>query len=85
MSNLSTIILAPFILAFLIFILRFYFRESAASMANPSFLLGAGTVAIAGGYLIMRITDTVPAYGTLGFGLVGLAMLGTAITRMFML
>ena len=85
MSNLPTIILVPFILAFLFFVLRFYFRESAASMANPSFLLGAGTVLIAGAYLIMRVSHVLPAYGTLGFGIVGVGLLGTAIARMFML
>src|SRR4051812_10269356 len=41
MSN--SIILLPFIFAFLVFAFRFYFRESAASMANPSFVLAVGT------------------------------------------
>lgn len=85
MSELSTIVLLPFIVAFLIFVLRFYSREGASSMLNFSFLMGVVTVAIAGTYLFLRISDMVPAYGTLGFGVVGCALLGTAITRMFML
>jgi uncharacterized membrane protein len=85
MSESSTIILLPFIFAFLIFMLRFYSRESASSMRNPSFMLGVLTVATAGGYLMLRITDNVPAYGTLAFGVIGLALLGTAIARMFVI
>ena len=85
MSNISTIILVPFILAFLIFVLRFYSREGASSMANPSFLMGVGSVLAAGAYLILRITHVLPPYGTIGFGLVGLALLSTAVARMFML
>ena len=37
MTNASTILLIPFILAFLVFVLRFYSRERAASVTNPSF------------------------------------------------
>jgi hypothetical protein len=85
MSISPTIILVPFILAFLVFVLRFYARESASSMKNLSFLLALGSVVAAGVYLCLRITDLLPTYGTAGFALVGLALLGTAITRMFML
>lgn len=80
-----TVILAPFILAFLVFVLRFYGRENAASMTNPSFLLAAGTVLVAGAYLFLGVVDMLPAYGTLGFGVVGVALLATAIARMFMI
>jgi uncharacterized membrane protein len=85
MSNFSTIILVPFILAFLIFVLRFYGRESASSMRNPSFILAFFTVASAGAYLYLRISNALPSYGTAGFGLAGLVLLGIAIARMFMI
>ncbi len=85
MSNFSTIVLVPFIFAFLIFVLRFYARESAASMRNPSFLLALATMLSAGAYLVLRITETLPAYGTIGFGVIGLGLLGSAIARMFMI
>lgn len=85
MSDFSTIILLPFFFAFMIFRLRFYSRESASSMKNPSFLLGALTVAIAGGYLMLRITDHQPSYGTVVFALAGLCLLATSIARMFMM
>ncbi|HBK05694.1 MAG TPA: hypothetical protein DDZ81_07490 [Acetobacteraceae bacterium] len=85
MSDFSTIILLPFIIAFLIFVLRFYSRESASSMKNPSFLLAVLTVLTAGGYLMLRITDHLPPYGTLAFAIAGLALLTTAIARMFMI
>jgi hypothetical protein len=85
MSNASTVILVPFILAFLVFILRFYGREHAASMRNPSFMLAVITVGTAGAYLLLRIADSLPHYGTIGFGLVGVALLVAAIARMFMI
>lgn len=85
MSDYSTVILLPFIIAFLIFVMRFYSRESASSMRNPSFLFGVLTVIVAGGYLMLRITNSVPPFGTLIFGLAGVALLVTAIARMFMI
>jgi hypothetical protein len=85
MSELPTIVLVPFIFGFLIFALRFYSRESASSMTNPSFLLAVATMLTAGAFLLLRVTDLLPPYGTIGFGLVGLILLGTAVTRMFML
>ncbi len=85
MSNFSTIILVPFILAFLIFVLRFYGRESASSMRNPSFMLAFLTVLTAGLYLYLRVMNDLPEYGTVGFGVIGLGLLGTAIARMFMI
>jgi quinol-cytochrome oxidoreductase complex cytochrome b subunit len=80
-----TVILAPFILAFLTYILRFYSREGAASMTNPSFLLAAGTVFAAAFYLFLGVIDMLPPYGTLGFGVVGVGLFGVAVARMFMI
>ena len=85
MSNFSTIILLPFIPAFLIFVFRFYGREGAGSMRNPSFMLAVLTMASAGTYLYLRVTDALPAYGTIGFAVIGLGLLATAIGRMFMI
>lgn len=85
MTNTSTVLLVPFILAFLAFVLRFYNREGASSMTRPSFLLAILTVAIAGAYLILGITGALPPYSTIGFAVVGLVLLGTAILRMFMI
>jgi hypothetical protein len=80
-----SIIVAPFILAFLGFVLRFYTREGAASMANPSFLLAVATVLTAGFYLFLGVIDMLPAYGTIGFGIVGVALLGLSVLRMFLI
>jgi ABC-type uncharacterized transport system permease subunit len=85
MLDFSTLILLPFILAFLIFALRFYGRESASSMRNLSFIMAFLTMASAGAYLYLRVTGGLPPYSTAGFGLLGLALLGTAIARMFMI
>jgi hypothetical protein len=85
MSSTSTLILIPFIAAFLVFVFRFYSRERASSMANPSFLLAVGSVILAGLYLSLGVVDLLPPYGTLGFGVVGLILLAIAISRMFMI
>jgi hypothetical protein len=85
MTNTSTFILVPFILAFLVFVFRFYSREGASSIANPSFLMAILTVLIAGSYLILGVTGMLPPYSTIGYLLVGFALLATAITRMFMI
>ena len=36
-------------------------------------------------YLILRVSDALPSYGTIGYGICGLMLLATAIGRMFML
>jgi hypothetical protein len=85
MTNTTSFLLAPFILAFLVFVFRFYSRENAASITNPSFLLAILTVLIAGSYLILGVTELLPPYSTIGYAVVGLILLGTAILRMFMI
>lgn len=85
MTNTSTFLLVPFLLAFLLFVFRFYNRERAASVTNPSFLLAIATILIAGGYLFLRVTEYLPGYGTLGFAIIGVVLLITAIARLFMI
>jgi hypothetical protein len=85
MSSFSTIVLAPFIIAFAVFVGRFYGREGARSMRSLSFLLAVCTVAAAFSYLVMRVTGTLPSYGTIGYGIAGLVLLATAIGRLFMI
>ena len=85
MTNTSTILLIPFIMAFLLFVFRFYSRERAASMANLSFLLAILTILIASAYLTLGVLGLLPAYGTIGFACVGLILLATAILRMYMI
>lgn len=85
MTNTTSFILVPFILAFLLFVLRFYNREGARSMTQPSFLLAVLTVGSAFTYLILGVTDTLPPYGTLGFAAIGVVLFGVAILRSFMI
>jgi hypothetical protein len=85
MTNTSTIILLPFLAAFLAFAGRFYAREGAANKGSPSFLLAILTMMIAAAYLFLGITHRLPEYGTIGFGIAGLALLVLAMVRMFQL
>jgi hypothetical protein len=85
MSDLSSIVLVPFVFAFLIFAMRFYSRESASSMTKPSFLLALFTMLSAGAYLLLTVLELLPAHSTLGFGILGLALLALAVARMMML
>lgn len=80
-----TYILAPFIVAFLGFILRFYGYENAASKTNPSFLLAALTVLIAFAFLILGVMEMLSLYATIGFGVVGLGLAILAGVRFFMI
>jgi quinol-cytochrome oxidoreductase complex cytochrome b subunit len=80
-----SILLLPFIFAFGIFTFRFYVRENAASMANPSFLLALGTVVAAALYLVLGVLGSLPPYSALAFGLTGLVLLGVSIARMFVI
>jgi hypothetical protein len=82
MSNVSTIILAPFLVAFLMFVFRFYGRENAASKLGPSFLLAFATVVVVCLYLVLGVTRTLPEYGTIGFGIVGVALLALSLYRL---
>jgi hypothetical protein len=85
MTNTSSLLLLPFLLAFLVFVFRFYSRERAASVANTSFLLAIATILIAGGYLFLGVTEHLPPYSTLGFSAIGLILLTVSIVRIFML
>ncbi|HYZ21099.1 MAG TPA: hypothetical protein VE690_02975 [Rhodopila sp.] len=85
MSSTDTLILAPFVAAFLLLVFRFYGREGASSVTSATFLCAFATVVLAGTYLAMGVFGWLPAYGTLAFGLAGLAMLILAVVRMFQL
>jgi hypothetical protein len=85
MTNTTTFLLIPFVLAFLVFVFRFYSRESASSIMNPSFLLAILTVLIAGSYLILGVAQLLPPFSTIGYTVVGLILLVTAVSRMFMI
>jgi F0F1-type ATP synthase assembly protein I len=80
-----SILLLPFLFAFIVFAFRFYARENAASMANPSFLLALGTVVVAALYLVLGVLAILPPYSGIGFGLTGLVLLGVSIARMFVI
>lgn len=79
----TTVILLPFFFAFLAFALRFYSREGAASMGNLSFILAVVTLLVAGFYLFLGVIAMMPAYGTIAFALIGLALFGVGIARWF--
>ena len=85
MSSADTLIIAPFVAAFLASVFRFYGREGAPSVASPTFLFAVGTVALAGAYLIMGVFGYLPDNGTMIFGAIGVVMLVLSIVRLFVL
>jgi quinol-cytochrome oxidoreductase complex cytochrome b subunit len=85
MTSATSLLLMPLILAFLVFVFRFYSRESASSIKNLSFVLAILTVLVAGSYLVLGVIGMLPPYSTIGFLVIGLILLATAITRMFMM
>ena len=80
-----TYFLAPYFLAFVAYVLRFYGREHAGSKSSPSFILAVVTVVVALTFLFLGIGGFLPAYGGAVFLAVGIALLGFAIVRWFML
>jgi hypothetical protein len=85
MTNATTVILAPFLFAFLLFVARFYIKEGANSKLRPSFILAVATVAIASVYLVLCVTDRLPDFGTIGFGSAGLVLMALSIYRIFLI
>ncbi len=79
MSTINTIILLPFLAAFLFSVARFYFRDNANSIFRPSFLTAVGAVLIAGLYLVLATLGGLPDHGAIEFGLVGVALLAFSI------
>jgi hypothetical protein len=85
MTNTTTFLLMPFIVAFLVFVFRFYNRENASSIKNLSFVLAIVTVVIAFSYLILGVTTMLPPYSTIIYLAVGVILMVIAIARMFMI
>jgi hypothetical protein len=80
-----TYYLAPYVLAFVSSILRFYGREHAGSKTSPSFILAVATVVVALAFLFLGVGGFLPAYGGLVFLAFGTVLLGLSIARWFML
>ncbi len=85
MSELHTFVAIPFLLAFALSVKRFYFRDGCASIFRGSFLTAAGSMVLALTYILLGAMRSVPPYGTLGFGIVGLLVLGIAVWQAFQL
>ena len=85
MTGADTWILIPFVIAFLLFVFRFYNREGASSITNPTFMLAIGSVLIAGGYLAWGVFGDLPQYGSIVFGIIGVALMAFAFLRLFQL
>lgn len=80
-----TYFLAPYVLAFVSSILRFYGREHAGSKTSPSFILAVVTVIVALTFLFLGVGGFLPAYGGVAFLIFGLILLALSIARWFML
>ena len=85
MTNTTSFLLAPFILAFLVFVFRFYSREGAASVKNLSFLLAILTMLLAGSYLVLGVTDSLPPRAAIGYAAAGTVLFAVAVIRLFMI
>ena len=80
-----TYYLAPYVLAFVTSILRFYGHEHAASKSSPTFILAILTVVVALAFLFLGIGGFLPAYGSLIFLAIGIVLLGLSIQRWFVI
>jgi hypothetical protein len=79
MSESYSFIFIPFMLAFLLSVKRFYFRDSAASIFRMSFLLAVGSILLGCVYLVLGAMKVLPPYSAVAFGIAGLLCLGLAV------
>ncbi|MFL5256061.1 MAG: hypothetical protein ACJ8AI_24845 [Rhodopila sp.] len=85
MSDQYNFIVIPYLLAFLLSVKRYYFRDAAGSIFRGSFLLAVGSMALAACYLILGALHALPSYSAVAFGIVGLLCLGAAVWQAFQL
>lgn len=83
MSGVASISLVPFVLAFLVLMFRLYNRDRMAF--GLTYALAILTVLLSFSYLILGITESLPASGPIAYGIVGVLILAFAIVRLFML
>ncbi|MGE0419518.1 MAG: hypothetical protein AB7O80_22155 [Acetobacteraceae bacterium] len=83
MLSTSTIFLIPFIIAFIGFLIKFYFHERAGSKRSPTFLLAIATAVLPLTFLALKIFGVVIPYYALGMGIVGCALVVASIVRFF--
>ena len=79
MSDLSTIVLLPFLAAIATYLGIFYARERATSKRSPNFILGCVSILGFASYLLLRVLEMVSATGTIVYAVVGGLLLVWAI------
>lgn len=85
MTDYASLCLIPYVIAFLLFVFRFYNRERVSSIFSLTFVLAILTVLAAFSYLLLGVLDSLPAHSALIYGAIGLILLATAIGRLFIL
>jgi len=75
MANGPSYLLIPLVAAFLVFLVRFYVRESAASKASPSFILACVCVVLLLSSVVLAVLFLLPSYVAYGYAAAGIILL----------
>ena len=75
MANGPSYLLIPLVAAFLVFLVRFYVRESAASKASPSFILACVCVVLLLSSVVLAVLFLLPPYVVYGYAAAGIILL----------
>ncbi len=79
MSQSSTIIVLPLLLAILIFVGIFYGRERAYSPRSHNFISAVAAIVCLGSYLLLRVVDAMSFTTTIVYGVIAAGFLIWAI------
>ena len=79
MSNLSTVVLLPFLAAIMTYLGIFYVRERAANKRSPNFILGCISILGLASYLLLRVLGLVSTTGSIVYAVMGGLLLVWAI------
>jgi hypothetical protein len=75
MANGPSYLLIPLVAAFLVFLIRFYVRESATSKSSPSFILACVCVVLLLSAIVLTVLFLLPPYVAYGYAAAGLILL----------
>jgi hypothetical protein len=81
MLDYSGFVFIPFIVAFLMFVAKFYAHENVASLGNPTFLLACLAAVLPILFLSLHTMGVVIPYGAVVIGGIGLVMALWSVVR----
>jgi len=85
MIHNSNFVLIPFVIAFIVFLVKFYAHEKAGSLFYPSFLLAGLSALLPVSFMLLHVLALTFPYAALIYGVVGVGLAVYAIVRFVMI